>query len=68
MKIPRKVKGENLLRQPSWGQLWSRVIVPLDFYVAKPAEQVLVALITRMYNGYCAVSHAIPIKCVDRAK
>ena len=32
-------KEGNILRQPFWGHIWSRVIVSPDYFVAKPAKK-----------------------------
>ena len=67
----RNLSG-NLLQRSSWGHVWSRVNVPPDFLVAKPARQAWVAFpawtTSRAHNGYCAVIHTVMIMRGDRAK
>ena len=66
------LKGGNLLRQPSCHHVWSRVIVPRDFFVSKPAKQVWVVFPTwnksRAHIGYCTMNHAVTIRCADHTK
>ena len=50
----------------------SRVIVPLDFFIAKSAKEVWVAfpawIKSRPHSGCSAVNHAVKIMCADRAE
>ena len=52
--------------------VWRRVIVPPDFFVAKPAIKCKLplprGLTSRKHNGYRSVNHAVTIMCADRTE
>ena len=63
----KEIQRGNLLWLPSCRHIWRWVIVPPDFFVAKPAKQAWFTFRRgpqlRTYNGYHAVNHTVRIMC-----